>query len=207
MILCLGFLLFMRALLSLAVFFLWYPLSLFSPKDWKSSTFQCLSLIDETETKKVWVSMMIPRLKMSESQWWDQDWKYLSLNDKTKTKTEKSESQWRDRDQDWKNLSLSRDEAEFVNNETPSRLSLISGFPISGEENDLHAMKLILYDTGPWKIARLVGLEFFSPTGLTQPSQVWIWYCKKQTWSYKWIHFDRIYQIWLDSFCLASFLA
>ena len=31
-------------------------------------------------------------------------WKDVSLNDKTKTETEKSESQWQDRD--WKNLSL-----------------------------------------------------------------------------------------------------
>ena len=29
-------------------------------------------------------------------------------------------------------------------------------------ENDLHAMKLILYYNGPLTIARLVGLEFFS---------------------------------------------
>ena len=59
-----------------------------------------------------------PRLKMSESQWQDRDrnWKCPSLNDETKTETEKmwvsmarprlrlkvSESQWRDRDRDWK---------------------------------------------------------------------------------------------------------
>ena len=33
-------------------------------------------------------------------------------------------------------------------------------FPICGEENDLHAMKCILYDIGPLTIARLFGLEF-----------------------------------------------
>ena len=49
----------------------------------------------------------------------------------------------------------------------------------------VRAIIWILYDTGPLTIARLVGLEFFSPTGLTQPSQV-----------------D---QVWLDSFCLAFF--
>ena len=34
-----------------------------------------------------------------------------------------------------------RDWAKDVNTETPWRLSLISATPISGEENDLHAMK------------------------------------------------------------------
>ena len=37
---------------------------------------------------------------------WDQNWKCLSLNDETETKTEKYESQKQDRDLDWKNLSL-----------------------------------------------------------------------------------------------------
>ena len=46
-------------------------------------------------------------------------------------------------------------------------------------------MPQILYDAGPLTIAKLVGLEFFSPTGLTQPYQV-----------------D---QVWLDSFCFAFF--
>ena len=67
-----------------------------------------------------------PRLKMSEYQWRDRDWKYLSLNDETKRGTEKvwvsmarprprlkmSESQWRDRD--WKDVSLNS-ETETVN--------------------------------------------------------------------------------------------
>ena len=37
---------------------------------------------------KVWVSMTRLRLKMSESQWWDRDWKDASLNDETETETE-----------------------------------------------------------------------------------------------------------------------
>ena len=59
-------------------------------------------------------------LNKSESQWrdWEQDWKGLSLNNKTKFETEKvwfpmtrlrlkmSESQLWDWDQDWKGLSL-----------------------------------------------------------------------------------------------------
>ena len=49
----------------------------------------------------------------------------------------------------------------------------------------------------------LVGLDFFSLTGLTQPSKVRIWCCKKQTQSNKWIDFDWLYLVWLDSFCLA----
>ena len=55
---------------------------------------------------------------------------------------------------------------------SPLRLSLICAFLISGEENELHAMKWILYYADPLTIARLVGVEFFSPTGLTHPSQV-----------------------------------
>ena len=49
----------------------------------------------------------------------------------------------------------------------------------------------------------LVGLDFFYLTGLTQPSKVRIWCCKKQTQSNKWIDFDWLYLVWLDSFCLA----
>ena len=47
----------------------------------------------------------------------DFDWKCLSLNDKTETKTEKSKSQWQDRDRDWKSLSL--------NDETGQKLSIL----------------------------------------------------------------------------------
>ena len=49
----------------------------------------------------------------------------------------------------------------------------------------------------------LVGLDFFSLTGLTQPSKVRIWCCKKQTQSNKLIDFDWLYLVWLKSFCLA----
>ena len=72
----------------------------------------------ETKTENVWVSMtrLSPRLKRSEFQWRDRywDWKGLSLNDKTETETEKSESRWRD--QDWKNMSL--------NNKTGKKMSI-----------------------------------------------------------------------------------
>ena len=54
----------------------------------------------------------IPRLKKCESQWWDRDCKCVSLNDETKTETEKSESQY----QDWKNLS--------VRNKTGQKISI-----------------------------------------------------------------------------------
>ena len=62
--------------------------------------------------------------------------------------------------------------AKYDDTKTPWGLSLISASPISGEENDLHALKCIQYETTPLIIARFVGLELFSPTGLTQPSQV-----------------------------------
>ena len=73
----------------------------YGDQDWKY-----LGLNDETETntEKVWVSMMRPRPKKYESQWRDQDWdwKGLSLNDKIETKTEEvwvSESRPRPRPQ------------------------------------------------------------------------------------------------------------
>ena len=59
--------------------------------------------------------------------------------------------------------------AKDVDTKTPSKLLLISDSPLSGEENDLHVRKWILYDMGPLTTARLVGIEFFSSTGLTQP--------------------------------------
>jgi len=45
----------------------------------------------------------------------------------------------------------------------------------------------------------LVGLDFFYLTGLTQPSKVRIWCCKKQTQSNKWIDFDWLYLVRLDT--------
>ena len=76
---------------------------------------------------EVWIYSR-PRLKMSGSQWRDRDWKCVSLNDETETKTEKSKSQWRDRN--WKKSeSQKRDWAKDFNTETPLWLLLRSDSP------------------------------------------------------------------------------
>ena len=73
-------------------------------RDWKD-----VSLYDETktETAKMWVLIMRPKLKNQ------------SVNDDTETKTEKSESQKRDWSKD-------------VYTDTPSRLLLITDSPLVG---------------------------------------------------------------------------
>ena len=72
------------------------------------------------------------RLKISESQWWDRDWKCLSLNDETETETEKvwvsmtrprprlkgSESQSRDQDRDHKNIETKTKDVETIKDKT-----------------------------------------------------------------------------------------
>ena len=175
--------------------------------------------IIETKTANVLDSITRPkpRLKRSESQWWDRDWKCLSLNNETKTETEMSKSQWRDRD--WKDVSLN-DETETaivwvsitrprlknlsLNDETKTEKIWVSEtrlvkicryrdsietladiwLPISGEGTDLCTLKWILFDTG-----LLVGWSGFFLFNAVK--------CNK------WIDFDWIYLVWLDSLCLA----
>ena len=120
--------------------------------------------------------------------------KYPSLNDETETKTEKMwvsmtrlrprlqmcESQLRD--QDWK------DESQWLGKICRYRDSIETladiWLPISGEGTDLCTLKWILFDTG-----LLVGWSGFFLFNAVK--------CNK------WIDFDWIYLVWLDSLCLA----
>ena len=83
-----------------------------SEPQWWDRDWKCLSLNDDTKSKKMWVSTTRPRPRLirSESQWRDQDWKCPSLNNKTEIETEnvwvsmtsqrprlkKFESEWRE---------------------------------------------------------------------------------------------------------------
>ena len=123
----------------------------------------------ETKTEKVWVSMTRPRprLKMSESQWldWDRDWKDVSLKDETET-----ENFW----VSMKRLRL-RPKNHSLNDETETKTEKIWDEGRDWNLTDIcHSISGEGNDTCPLKINRLVGLDFFSPTGLTQPFEVGI---------------------------------
>ena len=88
-----------------------------SESQWQDQEWKCLSLNNKTETEKMWILMTRLRLQMCESQLQDRDWKiWVSM---TRPRLEKSESQ----KQDW---------TKDANTETPSRLLLISDFPLVG---------------------------------------------------------------------------
>ena len=124
------------------------------------------------------------RLKSSEPQWRDRDWKWQSLNNETET--EKSKSQWRDGD--WKDVSLNDEtETEIANvwvSMTRPRLKNLS--LNDGTETEIEKI---------WVLETRLGQRCRYRDSIETIADIWlprsgegndlylctIWCCKKQT--------------------------